>query len=306
MLVRREQPHDVNAICSLTTAAFRRTSDAAEPPETELVTRLRADEAWLPQLSLVAVADNVVIGHVACTRGFVDTTPALGLGPISVRPDHQGQGVGHALMHAVLGAADAADRACRRWHFDHRAAGVEGMRPARCSRSCFEPLPLRHVATVAIRPRDVARPETQWVATSRRLTGVASEQPSGRYTDHDRHDRDRAPPMLPKRGETMTALPSGPEHTHEHKQCPDRVSDAAHTRDSKSTSRPVKGCRDAPKSRHRRSHSPPRLRAVHERFGDKSSHPATTRSRDPCCPTQQPGRCGRRCCSGACKNPSNS
>jgi putative acetyltransferase len=72
---------------------------------------LRADDAWLPRLSLVAVVDKLVIGHVACTRGFVDTTPALGLGPISVQPDHHGRGVGHALMHAVLGAADAADEA---------------------------------------------------------------------------------------------------------------------------------------------------------------------------------------------------
>jgi putative acetyltransferase len=31
----------------------------------------------------------------------------LGLGPLSVRPDHQRRGVGSALMHAVLGAADA-------------------------------------------------------------------------------------------------------------------------------------------------------------------------------------------------------
>ena len=31
----------------------------------------------------------------------------LALGPLSVRPDRQRQGVGSALMHAVLGAADA-------------------------------------------------------------------------------------------------------------------------------------------------------------------------------------------------------
>ncbi len=31
----------------------------------------------------------------------------LGLGPIGVDPDRQGDGIGSALMHAVLGAADA-------------------------------------------------------------------------------------------------------------------------------------------------------------------------------------------------------
>ena len=45
---------------------------------------------------------------MVCTRGFVDAAPVVGLGPISVRPDRQGRGVGHALMHAVLGAAEAA------------------------------------------------------------------------------------------------------------------------------------------------------------------------------------------------------
>jgi putative acetyltransferase len=48
-----------------------------------------------------------VAGHVVCTRGHIGATPALGLGPISVRPDHQGRGTGSALMHTVLGAADA-------------------------------------------------------------------------------------------------------------------------------------------------------------------------------------------------------
>ncbi len=107
MLIRREKSQDVDAISAVTTAAFRRRPDAPEPAETALVSRLRADDGWLPALSLVAVADGAVIGHVLCTRGYVDDTPALGLAPISVLPDRQGVGVGHALMHAVIGAADA-------------------------------------------------------------------------------------------------------------------------------------------------------------------------------------------------------
>ena len=48
-----------------------------------------------------------VIGHVLCTRGYVGQAPVLALGPLTVRPDCQRRGVGSALMHAVLGAADA-------------------------------------------------------------------------------------------------------------------------------------------------------------------------------------------------------
>ena len=47
------------------------------------------------------------MGYVVCTRGWVDDRPALGLGPLAVRPGVQRTGAGSALMHAVLGAADA-------------------------------------------------------------------------------------------------------------------------------------------------------------------------------------------------------
>jgi putative acetyltransferase len=71
---------------------------------------LRDCAAWIPELSVVAVDDGgAIVGHVVCTRGTVGPAlaPVLALGPLSVRPDRQRQGVGSALMHAVLGAADA-------------------------------------------------------------------------------------------------------------------------------------------------------------------------------------------------------
>lgn len=81
-----------------------------------MLKELRHDEGWLPALSLVAtepadvnVTQQKIIGQVVCTRGTVDGKPALGLGPLAVQPDRQGRGVGSALMHAVLGAADALD-----------------------------------------------------------------------------------------------------------------------------------------------------------------------------------------------------
>lgn len=70
---------------------------------------MRASDAWLPALSLVAINSAGVVGHVLCIRACVDSAPVLGLGPLSVHPDHQGHSVGLALMHAVLGAADALD-----------------------------------------------------------------------------------------------------------------------------------------------------------------------------------------------------
>jgi putative acetyltransferase len=73
-----------------------------------LVDALRASRGWIPELSLVAVdPGGDVAGHVVCSRGSVGGAPVLALGPLSVRPDRQLSGVGSALMHAVLGAADA-------------------------------------------------------------------------------------------------------------------------------------------------------------------------------------------------------
>lgn len=76
--------------------------------EARLVDELRASPGWVPDLSLVAWEGPHPVGHVVCTRAFIDPLdlPAVGLGPIGVLPDHQGRGVGAALMHAVLAAAE--------------------------------------------------------------------------------------------------------------------------------------------------------------------------------------------------------
>jgi len=109
VLVRREAPGDVAAIRAVTAAAFARPGEDI-PGEAPLVDGLRASPAWIPELSLVAVdPGGDVVGHVVCTRGKVGSAPALALGPLSVRPDWQRRGAGKALMHAVLGAADALD-----------------------------------------------------------------------------------------------------------------------------------------------------------------------------------------------------
>ncbi|MFD0365160.1 GNAT family N-acetyltransferase [Nocardia sp. GCM10030253] len=133
MLIRREHADDAAAIAAVHRSAFGpqyangdarytladadilemtgKTADdgAVEPPEVDLVARLRSDEGWIPTLSFVAIEHDRVIGHVCLTRAAVGPFPVLALGPIGVVPEHQGNGVGAALMHAALGAADALD-----------------------------------------------------------------------------------------------------------------------------------------------------------------------------------------------------
>lgn len=96
MVVRRMMPADVDAVRALPGAA------------SALVGVLRGSDAWLPALSFVAEGpDGDVVGHVMATRGSVGAAPAVALAPPTVHPDRQGHGVGLALMHSVLGAADA-------------------------------------------------------------------------------------------------------------------------------------------------------------------------------------------------------
>jgi len=108
LIIRREIAEDFGSVEAVTSAAFAVGGRVHEPPETRLLRALRRDSGWIPTLSMVAVHDEKIVGHVVCTRGWVGETAALGLGPISVLPSYQRQGMGQAMMHAILGAADAA------------------------------------------------------------------------------------------------------------------------------------------------------------------------------------------------------
>ncbi|SDE93653.1 putative acetyltransferase [Blastococcus fimeti] len=116
MIVRRERPADAAAVRALHRLAFARDPatgvqrDPDDVVEARLVDQLREDAGFLPHLALVAVADDVVVGHVIATRGWVEPVgaPALGLGPLGVLPDVQRSGVGTVLVHALLAVAEAA------------------------------------------------------------------------------------------------------------------------------------------------------------------------------------------------------
>jgi putative acetyltransferase len=111
VLIRRELPGDQSAIRRVHADAFAAQYPGGQPVEPQLVDDLRASDAHLGALALIAIADGEVVGHVCCTRARLlpGEQPVLGLGPLGVRQSHQRRGVGGALMHAVLGAADALD-----------------------------------------------------------------------------------------------------------------------------------------------------------------------------------------------------
>ncbi len=110
MLIRHERPGDEEAIHRLTTAAFAPMpfSNGSEAP---IIRALR--ESGDLTLSLVAEEDGTVIGHVA----FSPVTIAgihegwFGLGPVSVWPERQRQGIGKALI--LKGLESLKERSAR-------------------------------------------------------------------------------------------------------------------------------------------------------------------------------------------------
>lgn len=99
--IRNETGLDVSAISDVTVAAFN-TLEISNHTEQFIIEALRADNALT--VSLVAEMDGRVIGHIAFSPVTIsDGTPDwYGLGPVSVSPEYQRQGIGKALVRQGL------------------------------------------------------------------------------------------------------------------------------------------------------------------------------------------------------------
>jgi putative acetyltransferase len=99
--VRPETPADAAAVEAVTVAAFLNAPHTGHN-EQFIVSALR--KAGALAVSLVAIEDHAVIGHVAVSPVSISDGTAgwYGLGPISVLPARQRRGVGSILMREAL------------------------------------------------------------------------------------------------------------------------------------------------------------------------------------------------------------
>jgi putative acetyltransferase len=99
LALRDERPVDRDAIGAVERAAFGRDGEA------EVVDRLR--QAGALALSLVAVLDGQIVGHLALSpvRIAGAGTRVLGLGPMAVTPLYQGAAIGSRLVEEGLARA---------------------------------------------------------------------------------------------------------------------------------------------------------------------------------------------------------
>ena len=86
--------HEVNVL------AFGRESEA------RLVERLRESTDFIQELSLVALKEGRVVGHILFSPVSIETEagtfPALALAPMAVHPGYQNQGIGSQLVRQEL------------------------------------------------------------------------------------------------------------------------------------------------------------------------------------------------------------
>ena len=99
--IRSETPEDVDGIQALTACAFLNAPHTSHT-EHHIVAALR--RAGKLSVSLVAAANGTLIGHVAISPVSISDGASgwFGLGPISVLPQYQRQGIGSRLMREAL------------------------------------------------------------------------------------------------------------------------------------------------------------------------------------------------------------
>lgn len=94
VIIRPEEPKDYPTVRKVNELAFEGSTEAS------LVEALRSEAD--PHISLVAVKNGEVLGHIFFSPVSLDNSGeiglALGLAPMAVKPSHQRQGIGSLLV----------------------------------------------------------------------------------------------------------------------------------------------------------------------------------------------------------------
>lgn len=106
--IRREENNDFNNIYNLVEEAFK-TAEHADGNEQDLVNKLRNSESYINDLTLVAIDEDKIVGHIMFTKAFIESennkVETLALAPLAVSPEYQGKGVGSKLINDALNIA---------------------------------------------------------------------------------------------------------------------------------------------------------------------------------------------------------
>ncbi len=107
MIIRSEKKSDIEAIAEITIAAFKNCPHGNHT-EQFIINALRTANALA--VSLVAELEGKVVGHIAFSPVTISgqSSDWYGLGPVSVLPDCQKQGIGKSLIQEGLSLLKAS------------------------------------------------------------------------------------------------------------------------------------------------------------------------------------------------------
>ena len=95
--IRQENIRDYEDVYNVVKTAFE-TAEHSDGNEHDLVVALRKSENFIPELSLVALKNNKIVGYILFTIVKIGQYEELALAPLGVLPEEQRQGVGSRLI----------------------------------------------------------------------------------------------------------------------------------------------------------------------------------------------------------------
>ena len=97
LIIRQENKNDYEEVYNVIKTAFE-TAEHSDGNEQDLVVALRKSDNFIPELSLVAVMDNKIVGYILFTKIKMGKREELALAPLGVLPEYQKQGIGRTLI----------------------------------------------------------------------------------------------------------------------------------------------------------------------------------------------------------------
>lgn len=97
LIIRQENKNDYEEVYNVIKTAFE-TAEHSDGNEQDLVVALTKSDNFIPELSLVAVMDNKIVGYILFTKIKIGKQEELALAPIGVLPEYQKQGIGRTLI----------------------------------------------------------------------------------------------------------------------------------------------------------------------------------------------------------------
>ncbi|TYS89778.1 GNAT family N-acetyltransferase [Rossellomorea aquimaris] len=110
IFIRQERPEEYNTTEEMIKEAFSH-EEYSDKKEHLLVNNIRKSDAFIPELSLVAINQNHdVAGHILLSKITIvehdKVADSLALAPVSVAPAFQNKGIGSQLIRAALQKAE--------------------------------------------------------------------------------------------------------------------------------------------------------------------------------------------------------